>query len=195
MYQSSLLDGVKGILHGFGTAGVPVENYVGDARIFRTHQVHGNAVHVLDDESVDGILNGDAFITSKPGVVCYVRTADCVPILVVDPVKRLVGAVHAGWRGTEANIVGAAITKMRERFGCDPTNMLAAIGPAICKNCYDTDLLAANHAQLVCAGMPDTNIDVIALCTSCGDADLASYRRDRTDVRQVSYILYSAGCW
>jgi hypothetical protein len=64
------------------------------------------------------ILQGDAFVTASKNVVCFVRTADCVPILLCDPEKKVVGAVHAGWRGTVCSVVGEAIRVMRDDFGC-----------------------------------------------------------------------------
>ncbi len=207
-YSSAILSGVADVVHGFGHAGVPLEDYVGDARAFRTHQVHGKTVHVLDDERGEDLLNGDAFIASRAGVACFVRTADCVPILVADPVKRVVGAIHAGWRSTAKHIVAAALDAMRARFGTNPRDVRAAIGPAICAGCYEVgdevidalggdhavdghiDLAAVNRDHLVKAGVAADGIDVLNICTACGDAPLSSYRRDANDVRQVSFILF-----
>ncbi len=190
MYQSPLLNSTAGISHGFGTAGVKLSCYIADGAVIHdTHQVHGNAVHVLGGTVSDSVIVGDAFITAERGVVCFVRTADCVPILIADPVRRAVGAVHAGWRGAEKDVAGATIRKMCDAFGSDSANLFAAIGPSICGDCYDVDLRSIVHDQLACAGVPDNHIDSLNLCTKCGDADLASYRRDRTDIRQVSFIM------
>ena len=73
----------------------------------------------------------DAFITYLPGVAIGVRTADCVPVLLYDPVKRVVAAVHAGWKGTVLHISQVAITAMVQQFGCHPAHLKVAIGPAI----------------------------------------------------------------
>lgn len=81
----------------------------------------------------------DALITNEPGVVLYVSTADCTPILLHDPVTGAVGAAHAGWRGTAADIGGKTVRKMVEAFGCDPKNIRAAIGPNISGCCFETD--------------------------------------------------------
>ncbi len=81
----------------------------------------------------------DGLITNTPGTALVVFTADCTPILLQDPVTGAVGAVHAGWRGTAADIAGKAVVAMGEAFGCDPKNIRAAIGPNIAQCCFQTD--------------------------------------------------------
>ena len=81
----------------------------------------------------------DALITNEPGVGLVIFTADCTPILLHDPVTGAVGAVHAGWRGTAADIAGKAVEAMTREFGCDPANIRAAIGPNIGPCCFATD--------------------------------------------------------
>ena len=97
------------------------------------HQVHGSRVAVVGKsrmtrEELDGY---DAFITSLPGVAIGVRTADCVPVLLYDPVKQVVAAVHAGWKGTVLHISQRAVAVMQQQFRCNPADLKAAIGPAI----------------------------------------------------------------
>ena len=82
----------------------------------------------------------DGLITNTPGVALVVFTADCTPILLHDPVTGAVGAVHAGWRGTAANIAGKAVKAMCEAFGCEAANIRAAIGPNIAQCCFVTDM-------------------------------------------------------
>src|SRR6516165_6868811 len=82
-------------------------------------------------------LRGDASLTARPGLLLGIQTADCVPILLVDPRKRAVAAVHAGWRGTLARIAEKAVGRMQLEFGSKPTNLLAALGPAIGPCCYE----------------------------------------------------------
>jgi copper oxidase (laccase) domain-containing protein len=183
---------MQGVVHGFGAAGMTIEEYLAefdDVIIHSTDQVHGNAVHLLDCERTNNVLKGDAFITSQPGIACFIRTADCVPILIADPVKKAVGAIHAGWRGTESNVAGEAIKKMQQTFGSNPTDIRAAIGPAICGKCYEADLITANHDLLVNAGVKEGNIDTLKMCTHCGDYELASYHLNKTDVRQINFIV------
>jgi YfiH family protein len=81
----------------------------------------------------------DGLITNDPGTALIVFTADCTPILLHDPVTGAVGAVHAGWRGTAADIAGKAVRAMIAEFGCDPQNIRAAIGPNISVCCFETD--------------------------------------------------------
>ena len=83
------------------------------------------------EEEVDGQ------ITDEQGVVLYVLGADCVPIFIVDTAKKIISAIHAGWRGTVGDIVSAAIRKMKVEFGCDTKDMRAVIGPSICQDCYE----------------------------------------------------------
>lgn len=81
----------------------------------------------------------DALITNTPGTALVIFTADCTPVLLYDPVTGAVGAAHAGWRGTAANIVGKTVSAMAEHFGCLPQNIRAAIGPNIGFCCFETD--------------------------------------------------------
>ena len=81
----------------------------------------------------------DSLITADPGMALFVSTADCTPILLWDPVTGAVGAVHAGWRSTAADIAGKTVRKMAAEFGCDPANIRAAIGPNIGPCCFQTD--------------------------------------------------------
>ena len=81
----------------------------------------------------------DARITNEPGVALVVFTADCTPVLLHDPVTGAVGAAHAGWRGTAADIAGKTVRTMVTAFGCDPANIRAAIGPNIGPCCFETD--------------------------------------------------------
>ena len=102
----------------------------------RVRQVHGNVVRVLKRGEVAASANrerpdGDAVVSNQPGLVLAVMVADCVPVLVVDRDGGAAAAIHAGWRGTCARVVVAAIERMRDKFGTTPGNLLAAIGPSI----------------------------------------------------------------
>jgi YfiH family protein len=110
-------------------------------------QVHGNRVHVVRAEdgvfegklqTADGkaVLEGDGLVTDVAGVLIAVGTADCVPVLVVDPVRHAVGAFHAGWRGTAAAIAQQGIATMQQIYGSLPEDLMAAIGPSIGACCY-----------------------------------------------------------
>lgn len=101
--------------------------------VIQGHQVHSDKVAVIDrpDSTREELEGYDAFVTDLPGVAVGARTADCVPILLYEPVRRVVAAVHSGWKGTVLHIVQKAIDVMERQFRCEAGNLLAAIGPSI----------------------------------------------------------------
>ena len=107
--------------------------------------VHGNRVVAVTGEEApqpDGVRlveNCDALITDVPGLALVVTAADCVPVFLYDPVRRVVGAVHAGWRGTVAGIGAKVVQAMAETYGCNPADILGAVGPSIGPCCYEVD--------------------------------------------------------
>ena len=159
-------------------------------------QTHSDHVAVVTSENLPGaIADTDALITREPGLFLCVQTADCVPVLLYDPRKNVVAAVHAGWRGTVTKIAACTIQKMIETFGCNPSDILAGIGPSIHMHAYEVgpevveavkssfshsnallkpsltegraylDLWEANRQVLVEAGLSDENIEVMGLCS------------------------------
>ena len=106
--------------------------------VLQMHQVHDVHVAVIDNpditsEQLDGY---DAMITNLRGLAIGVRTADCIPILLYDPVNKAAAAVHSGWRGTVAKILYNVINKMSSTYGTIPSDVLAVIGPGICADCF-----------------------------------------------------------
>ena len=101
--------------------------------VIQGHQVHGDRIAVIDrpDLTRADLEGYDAFICKLPGVTIGVRTADCVPILLYDPARRVVAAVHSGWKGTVLKISQKTISLMERDFGCRPADLRAIIGPAI----------------------------------------------------------------
>ena len=101
--------------------------------VIQGHQVHDCKVAIIDRPGMtrEELEGYDAFVTRRPGIAIGVRTADCVPVLLYDPVKRVVAAVHAGWKGTVLHISQEAIRVMSQEFGCHPADMKAVLGPAI----------------------------------------------------------------
>ena len=226
-------DGV--IFHGFGTRGSGRENacnrqwrgqtvqWAGEEfPLVSTRQVHGNGVVIWEggSQKLEEIWpqEGDALITRIPGYALGVFTADCLPILLFDPVKRVVGIVHAGWRGTAKGISLKAIEKMTEFFHCQGENMIAALGPAIGPCCYEVDapvkeafaagelpwdLVATRHRRdkwsldlyranaylLQKEGLKRENIHRLELCTSCRRDIFCSYRAEgKVLEEQLSFI-------
>lgn len=106
--------------------------------VISPHQVHGVQVAVVDDPTLtrEDLEGYDALITSLKGCAIGVRTADCIPVLLYDPVREAVAAIHSGWRGTSNRISQKTIVKMTETFGTDPEDILAVIGPGICRGCF-----------------------------------------------------------
>ena len=111
-------------------------------------QFHSSLVQFFAEVPAE-FSKGDGSLTNTPRLLLGVQTADCVPILLVDPKKRAVAAVHAGWRGTLARIAGKTVGEMRMRFGSNPADILAALGPAIGGCCYEvgTELVAEFTSQ------------------------------------------------
>ena len=113
-------------------------------------QVHGDVIYrVSSPDDCEKPCTGDGLITNLPGLLLAIQTADCLPVLLVDPQKKAVGAFHAGWRGTFKRIVEKGVGAMQQHFGSDPGKILAAIGPGIHACCYEVgrDLRTQFEAQ------------------------------------------------
>lgn len=115
--------------------------------------VHGNRVVAVTGEEGPGldevrlVPDCDALITDRPGLALIVTAADCVPVFLYDPVRKAVGAVHAGWRGTVAGICGEAVRAMAHTFGCKPSDIHGAVGPSIGPCCYEVDEAVAGPVR------------------------------------------------
>ena len=181
---------------------------------FCLRQAHTDRIIIVDDKKLSEkrtryCLNGeaDALITNIKGILLAVRTADCVPILLYDSMNGAVGAVHAGWRGTFAQIGAKTVRRMTEIYGTNPADIQAAIGPAIGSCCYEVDvgfyqqfhkeygdeinkffilksgskplcdLKTMNKSFLIESGLSANNIEVSELCTMCNPELFFSHRR------------------
>lgn len=104
--------------------------------LITVRQIHSDLIH-----AVDGVpeqpLAGDGIITDTPGLLVAIQTADCLPLILVDPRRRAVGVFHAGWRGTVKRIAEKGVGEMRRHFGSSPRSLLAAIGPGVRSCCYE----------------------------------------------------------
>jgi hypothetical protein len=123
-------------------------------KLISLKQIHSDVIHLFDAAPAEP-CRGDASATSRPGLLLSVQTADCVPILVVDPKRRAIAAVHAGWRGTLQRIVVKAIGQMQMHFGSKPADLLAAIGPSIGGCCYEVGTEVATQFQSQFAEAPE----------------------------------------
>lgn len=149
----------------------------------------------------DAIADCDALISDQKGVMLTVLTADCVPILLLDTQKQIIAAVHAGWKGTKAQIVVKTVRKMQEAFGADTKDIIAFIGPSIGRCCYEVgedvaghfedeagydkkgekymlDLPYINQKQLIEAGLNPEHIELSNICTACKTDRFFSYRKE-----------------
>ncbi len=113
-------------------------------KLILTRQTHSSIVRQVTEKDMGSIFREDipecdALITRTPGLALVVFTADCTPILFYDPVTGAVGAAHAGWRGTAADIAGKTVAAMVGSYGCDAENIRCAIGPNIGQCCFETD--------------------------------------------------------
>ena len=106
--------------------------------IVTSDQTHtANVKRVYARERGQSFPETDGMITDVPGICLVTSYADCVPLYFVDPVKKVIGLSHSGWRGTVGKIGKVTVEKMEEEFGCDPADILGAVGPSICQDCYE----------------------------------------------------------
>jgi YfiH family protein len=222
-----LLDAVPGLVHGFeqrlGSAGesrdaarARVERALeGRGRLLLLKQVHGCA---LARAPWDGRPEADAALSTSPGILLGIETADCLPVLVVDPRRRAVAAAHAGWRGTVQGAARVAVRALVES-GSDASGLVAALGPGIGPCCYEVgedvraafgqggsgffhpgprgrehlDVRAANRAQLEQEGLRPDRIASLDECTSCRADLYHSYRRDgQAAGRMINFVGFEA---
>jgi len=194
--------------------------------VYVTNQVHGNRVEIIEDfpgpALVRGVAQNDATVTALSGLVLTVLTADCVPILMADPKRGAIAAVHAGWRGTVCGIAGKAVEAFEKYFASLREDILVAIGPAIGKCCYEVgsdvtdevkrsfsfgeeflirsktgysmlDLAGLNARILMGRGIAPANIWTINRCTACDEKLFYSYRRDGAGTGRMMAAICKRG--
>lgn len=181
-------------------------------------QTHSSNIRIVEKEYIGcggttletAFPETDALITNEKEVCLMILTADCVPVLLYDPEKQVIAAIHAGWRGSVAGITAKTITSMQNTYGCSPRSILAAIAPSIGPCCfevgeevvqifrenssdvrgivsdgkqkgkYNIDLWETNRRQLLTAGVLSANMEVARLCTFCHPGQFFSYRHSGT---------------
>jgi YfiH family protein len=180
--------------------------------VVMSNQVHSTVIRTAGPGDVKADLcepegyECDGLVTDVPGLALTIFSADCIPVLLYDPVKRVIAAVHAGWRGTAGDIAGKAVEKMRGDYGCETRNILAAIGPGIGPCCFEThgdvpqamtaalgqeadayitplesgkfqvDLKKINAALLRRSGVVPDHIELSGDCTACHPEKYWSHR-------------------
>jgi YfiH family protein len=192
-------------------------------------QVHGSEARIVnnlteakpaEDARGDSVYC-DAIISSANAVLAGVKTADCVPILIGDQGSGAFAAVHAGWRGTLAEIATTTLQRMTAEYATKAGEVIVAIGPAAGSCCYEVgkdviepfnskfpdqklftetrpdhaciDLLESNRAQLISAGVDSNNIFIAPLCTMCNTDLFFSYRREKTVHGKVGRLMSVIG--
>jgi purine-nucleoside/S-methyl-5'-thioadenosine phosphorylase / adenosine deaminase len=207
-----------------------VKLFAGSWTLAGCWQVHGADIRVVHSEAEarpkPGVLGDDeycdALVSDTPNILLTVKTADCVPILIGDPVTRAFAAVHAGWRGTSSSIIKHAINRMEREYGSRAADMRAAIGPAANVCCYEVgtdvisvfkerfpqsdqlftatrdghariDLQTANRNQLIDTGVPADRIHLAPFCTMDRNDLFFSYRREKQVHGRVGRLMSVIG--
>jgi YfiH family protein len=198
-YRARALARFDWLEHGFGT-----RSFDPPEPLATLHQIHSDLALYADRAGCLG--DGDAILSDAGGRFVAVKTADCLPILLVDERHRAVAAVHAGWRGTVAGVCISSLKAMAARWGTRPAHLHAAIGPGIGPCCFEVgpevavqfgepfqrshiNLEQANRRQLIEAGLVPERIYTLGLCTFCLSDQFHSFRRDREKAgRMISVI-------
>ena len=174
-----------------------------DARhLIYMNQVHGEDIIILrkdDHPHLDSIAYADAIITDIPCIALMIKQADCQGVILYDPIKGVLAVAHCGWRGNTHNILGSVVSRMRSKFGCEESNILAAIGPSLGPCCaefisynrifpewFNQFILRDNHfdlweislRQLLDAGIEKEKIEIAGICTRCNTDQFYSYRAE-----------------
>ncbi len=175
-----------------------IETFLGTGKIATCNQVHSDEIVTVDSSDPGSPVCADAIMVTVPNVAVAVRTADCLPAIIVDPINKAACAVHAGRKGTELAIIGKAVEKMSSHTGSDPSSLVVGIGPCIHQCCYEVDeesaelfhtmtggnggryidIVSANIKSLINAGVDRKNIHDSDICTSCENRRFFSYRSD-----------------
>jgi YfiH family protein len=187
--------------------------------VAQMEQVHGNRVETVSRETVreGNRIKGDLFfkgcdglITDVPNLVLTARVADCVPIFLFDRPRRIIGLLHAGWRGTAAEILSGAVERMKGEYSSVPADIEVYLGPSIERDCYPVkmdvfrkfdrwneksrdpgndwkvDLRDINRQQAMAQGIPEENIVISRYCTACSTDVLYSHRASLGDCGRMA---------
>ena len=176
--------------------------------IVTTRQVHSKDRVIIEtmEQAKGPAPAADAMVTRLKGILLAIQTADCLPVLIADPVSGAMAAIHAGWRGTAGRITERSIADLMQTHGVNPRNCIAALGPAACANCYEVgedvielykkefgywrrllvnfkeggkahlDIVAANRQQLAFCGFYEDQIHIAPYCTMHNNDLFFSYR-------------------
>ena len=192
-----------------------IKKAMGADELVFTHQTHGDHVVIVDNGELAGLkkFKGDALITDITGKCLVIQVADCQPVLLYDPDKKVVANVHSGWRGSVSNITGKTVNAMKSAFGSSPDKILAGIGPSLGPCCaefinYKTeipdhlwqyknemhhfDFWRMTKNQLEAEGVLTENIRTAGICTKCNTKKFFSYRGEKKTGRFSAVIGLTA---
>ncbi len=193
-------------------------------KLTSVQQVHGDGIVCVATGDAgkgaqdDPVSEGDALLTNLPGIPLFVQTADCLPVLLADPVKKVVGVVHAGWKGAFLGIAAKTVAKMVSHYGCAPEDVRAAFGPCIGACCFEVesslretlratepwadevfrggfrgklhlDLEELNFRQLVAAGLREENVVRPGICTIENLDLFYSHRAERGTTGRFASVI------
>ena len=198
-YHAPALSEFAWLMHAFGT-----RHTVPPASLATVKQVH--SVEIAAHVGGAGVIaEADGITSNFAGVPLGIKTADCLPILLVDPRHRAIAAVHAGWRGVAGNIVARAIVQMSSRFGSAPEDLIAAVGPGIGECCFEVgpevavqfgregrvriDLTEVVKGQFAKCGVPCDQVHAAGLCTVCDAGRFHSFRRDGAAAGRMMSVI------
>lgn len=231
IYQSSLISGLNGVVHGYSTRALGDARKPENAKAFvrmltgmdctyiRAQQIHGATIGLVTPNSPPTLLGVDGLVSHDKNILLEVHVADCVPLLFVDPVARITGVAHAGWKGTAAHITKNVIEKMVHE-GASLSHIRVSIGPHIGRCCYTVpedrvsifqaafgtdpnitvklgndwhlDIGYANRVDILSSGISEKHIDAPIVCTSCRVETFYSYRKETKET--FGEIIGVIGC-
>jgi polyphenol oxidase len=238
-YACLAIEKIPGFRHGFSTRALNLgfthwdspERVAANRKLFLAalnldkaplvtlHQIHSDRVHIIKDVTDQwNQADGDALVIRAESYAVAVQTADCLPILLADPKNRVAAVVHSGWRGTLMHILPKTIEAMKREFGCDPAQLVAAIGPGIRACCFEVgeevadlfmkefedclskamdarpgkflvDLPKVLELQLKGAGIKPENSHDIGVCTCCNFNEFFSYRAEGQNSGRMMAVI------
>lgn len=184
----------------------------------RNSQIHSSIVNKIDEKNIGQRIDGDALISNVKEVPLLILTADCVPVVIIDPKNKAVGVAHAGWRGTYDKICKNTIDEMIKSYSSNPEDLICVIGPSIGPCCYEVskdlvekfntnlanhagefdiikddkyflDLWKINELTLKDCNVKDKNIINLQICTNCNHDKFYSYRKHNKTPKRIGTMI------
>lgn len=184
----------------------------------RNSQIHSSVVNKIDENNIGQRIDGDALITNVKEVPLLILTADCVPVVVIDPTNKAIGVAHAGWRGTYEKIGQKTIEAMIKSYNSNPEDLICVIGPSIGPCCYEVskdliekfntnlanhsgkfdiikddksylDLWKINELTLKDCKVKEENIINLEICTNCNADKFYSYRKHNKTPKRIGTMI------